>query len=1539
MYEICCQSQGDRVCDTPPHRRVCNGCTDEFSNLCDNGSSSSLFINNYMNYSGPECLNEFTQGQVSRMQQNLNSTRKRLLISLGCQEPCGSVIAYFEAPEIIDENETVYFENEDPYLSSWYIDGVLYSNNVMFSYQFENSGVFEVCLLADDESCQDLYCKDIYVNVIVNDAACSDYILDECEIILNGDFDQTVPFEEIIFNVDYPAYHLGFGTIPLEEDYPICNWAAYMATPHFCVEDLDAGSSSNKWALGISGGSLEDFVLSSVEGISTISTLGLVDGELYEVKLEMGAGAASEDVNLPLGGNMQIKAVVGLSESVFLEDNSEYFLEDNIVMQVEISDDFERCNAETTTEVEFDFIYDEPTMKGQHLFIRPISLIGTGIAWLTVDNVSVTRCEPCSTDFIYTVNNCEFNFEPVVFNEASSCSWDFGDGSMSVDCNSTHIYNSSGTYLVCLNQLCSDGLWTQSCNEIVVSIPEEPLTACWETATFDNDNCEWNVTGEELLLSINPFEDIEFCSGLDEQITATVTGGTPPYTYEWSYFANWNDTDLTNVSTTNSTFDLSGTASVPENFEDAELKVTVTDDNGCTNTQTVQYDVLSNPTILSIDTEPSDCNDNGEICITFSDHTRTVIKFSIDGGMTWTQIDIDDNLPEYCFADLPSGSYPIQTQWWGGNCTQVWADEIVEDVCDPILFANCSDGDYEADLYIEGTNNHISSLNLGSFVSEMTIYIDEELTIDQPMTFSNCTLLFGENARLVVNSETNLFAGSLLTACDYIWDGVILNGESLRVVGSTIENAKIGISVTNEGFSSLDRGSQVSNCEVGVELDHSRLSMSKESKIQCEDRISEYDFVSGIISTGGSSIVNLKNSFIHDISQAISITGDAGNYSTLTINNNSEIYNNGDFLNITNPWALGVSQFSVFSDFASVIIESSDIFNTGGCIRARNSILDISKCKKMEAQIFGIHATNCMLAVYDKNVISSHWICIYGSKLKSLDISKNDLKVDNAGSAIYIKETYLNALSSKIFNNNITLDGGTFGIKTTEVPNINIVENEIEFNNLGSVFDEGIRVEGGSFHEIRCNEIKSSDAQPIQAGIDIREASNCQIIENSLDFCVRGLQFLENSSMHTIKGNQFVSGITGINTNSMLGPQPPLGPETTVDQQYHGNIWQREAWNREAVSSLASGQNEFMAFTVNPLISDWSCDNDIPSGYVYNPPNVSDNWFFSDDEYCNQQYGACLYEPSGPDFPDGFSLLDALESICNSIADGKKDGVDCSESWVSSFELFSLIKNMEVSPSKEEHDCLSDFIAETDSTLLQSFFEIDSILYSGLDSTSLVTIDSLYTDLYDHIDEHGYDAVDSLFSDIVTFTIARDSLNAIKSMQIDSILLDVIPDSCAVTQAFQDVYTFMNAGISIDSLSKDIGNQQMLHSIALECPNRFGHVVYVARSYMRLVSDYDYENNDCDVRETDKRELLSQPKAKSIQMYPNPTRTSITVEARHIRAGTIEIFDVSLRKVKQIQDFSQIMSIKLDELDPGIYFVKIIDTIHSTHEVKKIIIQ
>lgn len=87
-----CASQGDQVCDTPPDQTSTFGCPGNSPNTCTESSpfpppytmNMIDMIQNYMDYTDDACMNIFTLGQKTRMNNALNGSRLSIKTSNGC---------------------------------------------------------------------------------------------------------------------------------------------------------------------------------------------------------------------------------------------------------------------------------------------------------------------------------------------------------------------------------------------------------------------------------------------------------------------------------------------------------------------------------------------------------------------------------------------------------------------------------------------------------------------------------------------------------------------------------------------------------------------------------------------------------------------------------------------------------------------------------------------------------------------------------------------------------------------------------------------------------------------------------------------------------------------------------------------------------------------------------------------------------------------------------------------------------------------------------------------------------------------------------------------------------------------------------------------------------------------------------------------------------------------------------------------------------------------------------------------------------------
>lgn len=119
-------------------------------------------------------------------------------------------------------------------------------------------------------------------------------------------------------------------------------------------------------------------------------------------------------------------------------------------------------------------------------------------------------------DFLFQVNMLTVQFNDLSEGDPSGWLWDFGDGNFSAEPSPTHKYAQPGTYRVCL-------VITNECGQ--------------------SEYCETITIGSGMALTLAEFnvKDIDCSGDIDGAIDITVTGGFPPYMFNWNNGSNEED--------------------------------------------------------------------------------------------------------------------------------------------------------------------------------------------------------------------------------------------------------------------------------------------------------------------------------------------------------------------------------------------------------------------------------------------------------------------------------------------------------------------------------------------------------------------------------------------------------------------------------------------------------------------------------------------------------------------------------------------------------------------------------------------------------------------------------------------------------------------------------------------------------------------------------------------------------------------------------------------------------------------------------------
>ena len=275
-----------------------------------------------------------------------------------------------------------------------------------------------------------------------------------------------------------------------------------------------------------------------------------------------------------------------------------------------------------------------------------VSITENGNYFLTITDAG--GCEASTSGFVFQeydpvivnlqTDVCEGESVELAVNSSSAVSYQWSSNAAGSTSSSVTVFPSSpsSTYSVTVTN-------DQGCT----AVPQVTITAS-PKPTLDAGADQSSCDGEQVTLG-----------------ASTTSTGAGPYQYSWSSGLGTGATKTVTASTSTTS--------------DTEQKyyVTITDANGCTEIDSVSVVSLSTPDVSITHVDESCGQDNGQITVSFSDHTnRSTIRLSIDGGTTYT--DVADSAGSYTFANLEPGNYTVFSQWtasgnsnplFNGTCT------------------------------------------------------------------------------------------------------------------------------------------------------------------------------------------------------------------------------------------------------------------------------------------------------------------------------------------------------------------------------------------------------------------------------------------------------------------------------------------------------------------------------------------------------------------------------------------------------------------------------------------------------------------------------------------------------------------------------------------------------------------------------------------------------------------------------------------------------------------------------------------------------
>ena len=174
----------------------------------------------------------------------------------------------------------------------------------------------------------------------------------------------------------------------------------------------------------------------------------------------------------------------------------------------------------------------------------------------------------------------------------------------------------------------------------------------------------YTVTVDTISVAIGNVTHINCYGESTGAATATVTGGVSPLAYQWTDEAGASVSSTTQIS----------------NRLAGSYTFTVTDEAGCTATQTVTINLLHGQMLPGAITGPQEfCY--GETLGTVNGTAATgddcVYQWQISGnGTSWTPATGVNNTQNYTFTDMATESFQVRRAWISGSCGTLYSDTL-----------------------------------------------------------------------------------------------------------------------------------------------------------------------------------------------------------------------------------------------------------------------------------------------------------------------------------------------------------------------------------------------------------------------------------------------------------------------------------------------------------------------------------------------------------------------------------------------------------------------------------------------------------------------------------------------------------------------------------------------------------------------------------------------------------------------------------------------------------------------------------------------
>lgn len=1011
------------------------------------------------------------------------------------------------------------------------------------------------------------------------------------------------------------------------------------------------------------------------------------------------------------------------------------------------------------------------------------------------------------------------------------------------------------------------------------------------SVTTPGNTCTYTdtVTIYAGITSVNASGNQTICVGQNVQLTAS--GGV---SYAWSPATGLSNPNISNP--------------VASPTVTTTYTVTVTDSYGCQASKPITVTLNPLPTCNITGNITSVCSGTGTFSTTsnanYSYNWSVSPSATITSGQGTNAVNVDfsANIAQNYTITVVVTNTVTSCQ---NTCTY-----FVGQCCTPV------DG---VTLY----NDTIS--NYGSTITGQ-LGINGLLVIDNNCTFRGVDAQMGYNAKILIQPGASLTitdntgTTSKLYACNYMWDGIYIDGSTASLTvnnGSSIEDAQSAVVSNNGGVYTI--GGTPTNGNVKLNKNYKNIVVNTYSSahtgtvtgttISCKDNATTVTYNStpdGLLrpphntrrTYAGIEVNNVTNSTALAVGSAsnANLNNDFDNmdYGIIATNSNVTVKNN-DFINITSPGfsktntncPIGTAicargNSSLLSNQRTITVggsgsnELNTIMDGGvGIDAAVNLHLNVTYNTFTNLSLVGIKAVRNYLrtVTFSNNTFRDAPVGISTYDLRGCNItmSLNSMNMKNKTNAqgIVVSETFPTPLTRYTINHN-TIDTVRNGIVGSTLVSSRMDNNTIRLKHTANpnAYGRGIYLSGTKQPYVRSNTIYGENRNDWWAeGVRLDLCNTDTVACNSTDDLGAGQFFSGDQPFTYFAKNSMTDHLWGLLLNA----------GRIWDQGVNGNP-NDNTWN--GTFTLAA-THAFHSFGSQSAFYVQSSSAYNPTLNTYNPLNpVLANPFVFNTVTSTSSL-LCSSPTAGGD------LNRAMEIGAEIVADTIVYPAYSDENvWLSKWALFNYIKG---DSGMLEEQAIADFYETANGDNFGKLYDVLEIMGNMDNLTSSTLQDAL--EINNTIDPQN---------DIETNWKAVNEI----------LITNAINDSIVPTET-------------------QLGD---LRLIAQQCPLSDGPAVYIARAILATYDTSYVEYEDvCEQPDTSTgsgSRLMGQQSLQQneIKLYPNPNSGDMLLayELAEGESGELVIFDLAGKQVAQVAlaQGQKVMPFKA-ELPNGIYLYRV----------------